>query len=80
MAYISAGYQNMLITFYFANYVDTRPLDFANHEWMQSRSTRELECIDIAHLQRAHQDYDTPYKMEVWDGKYPRARTPESIC
>ncbi|ORY13595.1 hypothetical protein BCR34DRAFT_648635 [Clohesyomyces aquaticus] len=44
-----------------------RPPEFGNHQWFHSRSTRELECIDVVHNQRAHLEYDTRYKMEVWD-------------
>jgi site-specific DNA-cytosine methylase len=45
-----------------------RPPDYADHEWYSVRSSREWECIDIAHLQRARSAaYDTRFKMEVWD-------------
>jgi site-specific DNA-cytosine methylase len=44
-----------------------RPPDHGNIEWYGARSSREWECIDIAHLQRVHRSYDTRFKMEVWD-------------
>jgi site-specific DNA-cytosine methylase len=44
-----------------------RPPDHGNLRWYGTRSSREWECIDVAHLQRILSGYDTRYKMEVWD-------------
>jgi site-specific DNA-cytosine methylase len=44
-----------------------RPPDHGNLRWYGTRSSREWECIDVAHLQRVRNAYDTRFKMEVWD-------------
>jgi hypothetical protein len=45
-----------------------RPLDFADHEWFDSRSSREWEAIEVAYLRAAVVDgTDASYKETIWD-------------
>ncbi|KAF2853893.1 hypothetical protein T440DRAFT_515377 [Plenodomus tracheiphilus IPT5] len=44
-----------------------RPPDFANRKYYESQSSRVWDAIDVAHLQRATQGFDSLYKMAVWD-------------
>ncbi|KAF1977758.1 hypothetical protein BU23DRAFT_526261 [Bimuria novae-zelandiae CBS 107.79] len=45
-----------------------QPFNFADHEWFRSRSSREWEAIEVAHLSAAAQeDVDSTFKMKIWD-------------
>ncbi|KAF2447106.1 hypothetical protein P171DRAFT_409502 [Karstenula rhodostoma CBS 690.94] len=45
-----------------------QPFDFADHEWFDSRSSREWEAIEVAYLRAAVLDgTDASYKEMIWD-------------